>query len=93
MTIRRKVIPDARMRRLLLTIAVALAVAMVVANKADAAAFCAYAGGRAGYENCGYYTWQQCLAATGGRTGSCMRNPHDPALWGQPFDRKSPRRR
>ena len=71
------------MQKVLLIIAVALALAAVVAAKGEAAAFCAYAGGRAGYENCGYYTWEQCLAATGGRGGSCMRNPHDPALWGQ----------
>jgi hypothetical protein len=91
MTIRRRVI--ALTRGLLLTVAVSLPVAAVVAGKADAAAFCAYAGGRAGYENCGYYTWEQCLAAVRGRGGACMRNPHDPALWGPPFDRKPPRRR
>jgi Protein of unknown function (DUF3551) len=76
------------MRRFLLTVAVALAAALV-AGKAEAAAFCAYAGGRAGYENCGYYTWEQCLLAVNGRGGQCMRNPHDPALWSSPFERNS----
>jgi hypothetical protein len=80
------------MRRFLLTVAVALAAALV-AGKAEAAAFCAYAGGRAGYENCGYYTWEQCLLAVNGRGGQCMRNPHDPALWDSPFDRGSGYRR
>ena len=69
------------MRKWLLAVAVALP-ATIVAGKAEAAAFCTYAGGKAGYENCGYYTWQQCLAAIRGRGGYCMLNPHDPALWG-----------
>jgi hypothetical protein len=80
------------MLRLLLAVAVALPAALVT-GKAEAAAFCAYAGGRAGYENCGYYTWEQCLLAVNGRGGQCMRNPHDPALWGSPFGRGSGYRR
>jgi hypothetical protein len=71
------------MRIVLLAVALTLA-AIAVAGTAHAAAFCAYAGGRAGYENCGYYTWEQCLMAVRGRGGQCMRNPHDPALWGLP---------
>lgn len=74
--------------RLFLVIAVALPAALATGN-AQAAAFCAYAGGRAGYENCGYHTWAQCLLAVNGRGGQCMRNPHDPALWGPGFDRNS----
>ena len=78
----------------LLACALAFAAAAASAGNAKAAAYCAYAGGRAGYENCGYYTWEQCLAAVRGRGGACMRNPHDPALWGPPFDRQSrPRKR
>ena len=84
---------NARGRAGLLTIALTLAAAAAPSGKAEAAAFCAYAGGRAGYENCGYYTWEQCLAAVRGRGGACMRNPHDPALWGRPFDRQSRQRR
>jgi hypothetical protein len=75
----------------LLTAAVVLPAA-IAAGTAEAAAFCAFAGGRAGYENCGYYTWAQCLAAVNGRGGQCMRNPHDPALWGPRFER-TPRAR
>ena len=81
------------MRQLLLTAAIGLSLAAGAAGKADAAAYCAYAGGRAGSENCGYYTWEQCLAAVNGRGGQCMRNPHDPTLWGPPFDRSSGYRR
>jgi opacity protein-like surface antigen len=81
------------MREFLLVIAVALAAAAAAADHAEAAAYCAYAGGRAGYENCGYYTWEQCLLAVNGRGGQCMRNPHDPALWGPPFHRNYQRAR
>jgi Protein of unknown function (DUF3551) len=73
-------------RKFFLIIAVA---APAAATHAEAAAFCAYAGGWAGYENCGYYTWEQCLLAVRGRGGQCMKNPHDPALWAPPFDRNS----
>jgi hypothetical protein len=42
---------------------------------AQNAAFCAVAGGRDGYENCGYYTFQQCREAVSGVGGFCIRNP------------------
>jgi hypothetical protein len=65
--------------------AAALMLAALSDGAAQAAEFCTYAGGRAGYENCGYHTWEQCMMALpGGRGGFCMRNPHDPALWGPP---------
>jgi Protein of unknown function (DUF3551) len=73
-----------------LILALALPLDALVVGGAEAAAFCTYAGGRASYENCGYYTWEQCLAAIRSRGGYCMRNPHDPALWG--FDRRGHRR-
>jgi Protein of unknown function (DUF3551) len=76
-------------RKVFLIIAVLLPAA---ATHAGAAAYCAYAGGWAGYENCGYHTWEQCLLAVNGRGGQCMRNPHDPALWRAPFDHNSQRR-
>ena len=77
------------MRRFLLSVAIVSSAAALAAGKAEAAAFCTYAGGKAGYENCGYHTWEQCLLAVRGRGGQCMRNPHDSALWGPPFDRTS----
>ena len=75
-----------------MVIAIALPAGLVAGN-AEAAAFCAYAGGWAGYENCGYHTWGQCLLAVNGRGGQCMRNPHEPALWGSRFDRNYERPR
>ena len=74
------------MRGVLAAVAAALVMMAMPAGKAEAAEFCAYGGGGrgGGYENCGYYTWQQCLAAISGVGGFCVRNPHDPALWGGP---------
>jgi hypothetical protein len=58
---------------------------MALSGSAVAAAeYCAYAGGVAGFENCGYHAFEQCLAAAAGRGRACMRNPHDPALWRAP---------
>jgi hypothetical protein len=72
------------MRKVSFVIAAALALTALPGREAAAAAYCAYSGGArgGGYENCGFYTWEQCLENVRGLGGSCMRNPHDPALWG-----------
>jgi hypothetical protein len=51
------------------------------AAPAEAAAWCAYAGGREAYENCGYYTFEQCRAAVRGVGGDCRPNPYE--RWGR----------
>ena len=78
------------MRKTLFVIAAALALTALPGREAGAAAYCAYSGGArgGGYENCGFYTWEQCLANISGMGGHCMRNPHDPALWGYPATRR-----
>ena len=38
-------------------------------------AWCAEAGGRNSYSNCGYHTFAQCLAAISGVGGLCSPNP------------------
>ena len=84
------------MRTILFVIVAALALTALSGREAAAAAYCAYSGGArgGGYENCGFYTWEQCLANISGMGGHCMRNPHDPALWGYPTPRRSyPNRR
>ena len=68
------------MRRMML--AAVFGVMVPAGSGAAAAEFCAYAGGVAGYENCGYHTFWQCMAGAAGHGRACMRNPHDPALWG-----------
>jgi Protein of unknown function (DUF3551) len=66
------------------TFAAVFGVMALSGSGAAAAEYCAYAGGVAGFENCGYHTFEQCLAGAAGRGRACMRNPHDPALWGVP---------
>ena len=39
-------------------------------------AWCAEAGGRSEYRNCGYHTFQQCLAAISGVGTFCRPNPY-----------------
>jgi len=37
--------------------------------------WCAHYGGRAGgATNCGFYSWDQCMAALSGNGGMCARN-------------------
>ncbi len=40
------------------------------------APWCAYygGGGRGGGANCGFYSWEQCMAALSGNGGYCARN-------------------
>lgn len=44
-------------------------------SRATEGLYCAQDGGRNSYTNCGYYTFQQCIAAISGVGGYCMRNP------------------
>ena len=37
--------------------------------------WCARDGGENQYENCGYFSWQQCMASVSGVGGWCFRNP------------------
>src|SRR5580704_15330425 len=37
--------------------------------------WCAYYGGKTGGTNCGFSTFQQCLAAIAGNGGNCSSNP------------------
>jgi hypothetical protein len=59
--------------------------ALLVAGAFDAAttaradgpgAWCAVAGGRNDYRNCGYFSFRQCLAATSGVGTFCQPNPY-----------------
>jgi hypothetical protein len=76
------------MGKVSLVIGAALALTALTGSEAKAAAYCAYSGGARGgsYENRGYYTWQHCIPAISGARGFCMRNPHDPSLWGYPVE-------
>ena len=81
-------------RRRLLALNIAAALGAVVAAAAlDAstagtagarppAPWCANLGGRDGGWDCGYYTFEQCMATARGLGGSCQPNPW--ALWAPP---------
>jgi hypothetical protein len=45
------------------------------ADWAQAAPWCANLGGRDGGWDCGYYTFDQCMATARGLGGSCAQNP------------------
>jgi hypothetical protein len=45
------------------------------ADWAQAAPWCANMGGRDGGWDCGYYTFDQCMATARGLGGSCAPNP------------------
>jgi len=84
------------MRKGPFVIVAALALTTLPGREAAAAAYCAYeSSGRGGgtAENCGFYTFEQCLANVRGMGGFCTRNPHDPALWGYPATSAYPSRR
>jgi hypothetical protein len=65
---------------MLLAAAAALVAASLAGASREARAerdypYCAYAGGRNSFENCGYYTLAQCLEAVHGVGGHCHENP------------------
>jgi hypothetical protein len=46
------------------------------AQKRQPAPWCAYLGGGGGGFECGYYTFEQCMATARGLGGSCSPNPY-----------------
>ena len=76
---------DRRRRLLALRIAVALGAAAgagmldaqtaATAQGRPPAPWCANMGGRDGGWDCGYYTFEQCMATARGLGGSCAPNP------------------
>jgi hypothetical protein len=65
------------MRTILVAAAIAGAASMMTATGANAqyAAWCSEYT-RGGGTNCGFYTFEQCLANISGIGGRCYRNPH-----------------
>ena len=42
--------------------------------RAEGAPWCAY-GVKSSGTNCGFYSWEQCMATLSGNAGYCARNP------------------
>lgn len=62
----------------LLASALALVIGVPGASQealAEELPWCAVVGGRNAFENCGYYTLNQCRAAVSGVGGDCKMNP------------------
>ncbi len=65
------------MRRILILSAILSAGALLVptASHADPYQWCAqYSGRGGGGRNCGFVTWEQCMATVSGIGGFCQRN-------------------
>ncbi len=64
--------------------------------EAQQGGWCANAGGRNAYQNCYYYSFQQCLAAVSGVGGTCSINPsagRRSGIWWEDEQDEPPRRR
>jgi hypothetical protein len=49
-------------------------------------AWCMVATSDLGFENCGYFTQRQCLAAVSGVGGFCVPNPRPPGYYADSFE-------
>ena len=73
------------MRALTLLGAAALTFMLSGGGPAEAAAWCAYyTGGRfgPGGTNCGFYSFEQCMANAWGNGGFCRQNQFENSYWG-----------
>jgi Protein of unknown function (DUF3551) len=61
--------------RTLMMCGVVAAISLLTTPAAAQGAWCAEDYGPGGYRNCGYYTFQQCLAGASGVGGHCYPNP------------------
>jgi hypothetical protein len=55
--------------------AILFATLSLCGDGAQAAPWCAEYGGGSGGTNCGFYSFEQCMAARSGNGGFCSRNP------------------
>jgi Protein of unknown function (DUF3551) len=62
--------------QVLMPISIAIAVLSLCETPArtEGAPWCAY-GVKSGGTNCGFYSWEQCMANLSGNAGYCARNP------------------
>jgi hypothetical protein len=72
------------MRKLIIPVAMAILTVLASVEPGSAEItypFCAqYGGGRGGGRNCGFSTWEQCMATVWGNGGYCEANPMYMAL-------------
>jgi len=61
--------------KILISLAAVAGLGLITTPAAAQGAWCAEDYGPSGYRNCGYYTFQQCLAGASGVGGHCYPNP------------------
>jgi Protein of unknown function (DUF3551) len=61
---------------------VLLVVSWLGQTAAHAAPWCAQYSGAGGGTNCGFYSFQQCMAAVSGNGGFCTQNQFENPYWG-----------
>jgi Protein of unknown function (DUF3551) len=68
--------------RNLATAAILLATLVLGTESASAAPWCTeYGGARGGGSNCGFYSFEQCMANAWGNGGFCRRNAFEDPYW------------
>ena len=63
-------------------VSVLFAVLLLSVEAAYAAPWCAQYSGGGGGTNCGFYSFQQCMAAVSGNGGFCTQNQFENPYWG-----------
>src|SRR5215510_5448482 len=86
------VVQEATMRTIPI-VAIIFAAFLLSSVEGNAAPWCAnYGGARGGGSNCGFHTFEQCLAAKSGNGGFCDRNPFELGSAGRAYGYVTPRR-
>jgi hypothetical protein len=68
--------------RTIAVVPILFAALSLTADGAQAAPWCAqYGGGRGGGTNCGFYSFQQCMATIWGNGGFCTQNQFENPYW------------
>jgi uncharacterized protein DUF3551 len=78
--------------RTIAVVSIMFATLSLSTNGADAAPWCAQYGVRGGATNCGFYSFQQCMAAISGNGGFCTQNQFENPYWGTRDSRRRNRR-
>jgi hypothetical protein len=67
--------------RILAVSSILLGTLVLGTDTASAAPWCAQYGDKGGGTNCGFYSFEQCMAALWGNGGFCRRNSFEDPYW------------
>jgi Protein of unknown function (DUF3551) len=76
--------PGRRIMRVIALVSLLSATLLLCSGAARAAPWCAQYGGgdKGGGTNCGFYSFEQCMAAISGNGGFCTKNQFENPYWG-----------